>query len=300
MEHVEEERLEKCRVCAHRLEVEHLEPFDGQRVLEVVEQARVAPTLDPLVQASRQRTGQQVRHREQPPLALVEHVEVLDALVDFPVLQVAQSIPVIPLEQHANEGVKKMQVLWRGFQRERVDRQLLMAQAEFEVAAAQQRGELSIAVPEIEDHGQRLVLLRVGDEEVQEKALAAARGAQHQRVPDVLDVQIERVRRVVRRLEDRQRLSLEVCAHSFALIEREHEAQIRRIRFQQRQTAQVVSAVPRDDAQPGVQKVVGLVEHSAVVDSEWPSWLRRPAVEGHARRSRAGPGSANSARRSAR
>ena len=157
-------------------------------------------------------------------------------------------------------------MLRRRLERERVDRHLLVPQAEFEVAPSQQRGQLSVAVAEIEDDGQRLVLLRVRDEEVQEKALAAARGAQHQRVPDVLDVQVERVRRLVRRLEDGQRLALEVGAHAFALIEREQEAQIRGIRFQQRQPPQVVRAVPRDDAQPGVQQVVGLLEDGAVVD----------------------------------
>ena len=59
---------------------------------------------------------------------------------------------------------------------------------------------------EIEDDGQRVVLLRVRHEEVQQEALAAARRAEHQRVADVLDVQVEGVRRVVRRLEDGERL----------------------------------------------------------------------------------------------
>ena len=58
MEDVEQERFEKGRIRAHGLEIEHLKPFDSQRVLEVVEQGRVAPTLNPLVQARRQRTGQ--------------------------------------------------------------------------------------------------------------------------------------------------------------------------------------------------------------------------------------------------
>ena len=180
------------------------------------------------MKARGQGSRQQIRDREEPPLAFVEHVEVLDALVDLAVLQVAQPIPVIALQQHANEGVKKMQVFWRGFERKRIDRQLLMPEADFEVAAAQQRGELSVAVPEIKDHGERLVLLRVRDDEVQQEALAAAGRAQDQRVPDVLDVQVEGVRRVVRRLEDRQSLSLKVRVDSLALIECEDKAQVGR------------------------------------------------------------------------
>ena len=112
------------------------------------------------MKARGQGSRQQIRDREEPPLAFVQHVEVLDALVDLAVLQVAEPIPVIALQQHANQGVKKMQVFWRGFERKRIDSQLLMAEADFEVAAAQQCGELSIAVPEIKDHGERLTSVR--------------------------------------------------------------------------------------------------------------------------------------------
>ena len=65
-----------------------------------------------------------------------------------------------------------------------------------------ERRELPIAVAEIEDDRQRVVLLRVRDQEVEQEALAAAGGAEDERVADVLDVQIEAVRRLVRRLED--------------------------------------------------------------------------------------------------
>ena len=53
MEDVEQQRLEQHRIRAHRLEVEDLEPLDGQRVLDVVEEAGVAAVADPLVQARR-------------------------------------------------------------------------------------------------------------------------------------------------------------------------------------------------------------------------------------------------------
>jgi hypothetical protein len=100
-----------------------------------------------------------------------------------------------------------------------------------EVAAAKQCGELSIAVPEIKDHGERLVLLRVRNDEVQQKTLAAAGRTQYERMPNVLDVKIERIRCVVRRLEDRQSLSLKVCVDSISLVEGENEAQVGRIRL---------------------------------------------------------------------
>ena len=53
MEDVEQQRLEQHRIRAHRLEVEDLEPLDGERVLDVVEEAGVAAVADPLVQPRR-------------------------------------------------------------------------------------------------------------------------------------------------------------------------------------------------------------------------------------------------------
>ena len=120
---------------------------------QVVEQAGVSATLNPLVQACGQRARQQVRHREEPPLAVVEHVEVFDRLVDLAVLEIAEPIAVIALQQDANEGVKEVQVLRRGFERERVDRHLSVPQADFEIAPAEQRGQLPVAVAR--DRGSR-------------------------------------------------------------------------------------------------------------------------------------------------
>ena len=70
----------------------------------------------------------------------------------------------------------------------------------------------------------------------------------------------------MRRLEDGQRLLPKVRAHGVAVIEREQEAQVREVRFEQREAPKVVRAVAGDDAQPGVQQVVGLLEETAVVN----------------------------------
>ena len=210
--------------------------------------------------------GQQIGQREEPTLRAVEHVEVLDGFVDLPVLQVADPIPVVSLQQHTDERVQEVQVLGRRFEREGVDRDAVLPEAEFQVASAEQRRQLPVAVPDVEHDRLRRVLLRVRDQEVQQEALAAARRAEHQRVADVLHVQVEGVRRPVRRLEDGQGLLSKVRAHGVAVIEREQEAQVREVRFEQREAPKVVRAVSRDDAQPGVEQVVGLLEEAAVVD----------------------------------
>ena len=82
----------------------------------------VAAALDPLVQPAGQRARQQIREREQPTLAAVEDVEVLDRLVELAVLELAEAIAVVAFEQHADERVEEMQVLRRRLQRERIDR----------------------------------------------------------------------------------------------------------------------------------------------------------------------------------
>ena len=111
-------------------------------------------------------------------------------------------------QEHAHERVEEMQVLRRRVERKGIDRHVALTKSDLEISALQECRELAIAVPEIEDDGQRIVLLRVRDQEVDEKALAAAGGAEHQRVADILHVQVERVRRVMRRLEDGQRFAL--------------------------------------------------------------------------------------------
>ena len=104
------------------------------------------------------------------------------------------------------------------------------------------------------------------DQEVQEEALAAAGRAEHQRVTDVLHMQVEGVWRPMRRLEDGQRFLSKVRADGVAVIEREEETQVREVGFEHREASKIVRAVSRDDAQPGVEQVVGLLEEAAVVD----------------------------------
>src|SRR4051794_29851822 len=158
-----------------------------------------------------------------------------------------------------------MQVLGRRLELERIDCHLAVAQTEFEIAPAQQCGELSVAVSQIQNDRQRRILLCMRDAEVHKEGLAAARRAEYQRVSHVLDMQVEEVRRAVRRLEDCQRLLLQVWADTFTLIESEDKAQIRGVGLQKRQPSQVVNTIARDDAHPGVQKVVGLFEQRPVV-----------------------------------
>ena len=73
---------------------------------------------------------------------------------------------------------------------------------------------------------------------------------------------------MVWRLEDGQRSRREDGADRLAVIEREQEAQIGDVRFEQREPAEVVGAVAGNDREPGVEQVVGLLEQAAIVDGQ--------------------------------
>ena len=176
MQHVEQERFQQRRELAHRLEVEDLQTVHRERVARVVEHRAIAPTLDPLVEPGTERAWQEVRQREQPALGPIEDEEVLDRLVCLPVLSIAQAVAVLAFEEHARERVEEVQLVGgRLADVERVDRDALLAEAELKVPALEQPGELSVAVTEIEDDGERVVLLQVRDEDIEKEALARYR-----------------------------------------------------------------------------------------------------------------------------
>ena len=76
----------------------------------------------------------------------------------------------------------------RRLERKGINRVVVAAEADLEVATSEQRRQLPVAVPEIQDHREGVVLLGMRREEVDEEALAAACRSEHERVSDVFDV----------------------------------------------------------------------------------------------------------------
>src|SRR3954468_23383482 len=176
MEHVEEQRLQQRGIGAHRLEIEYLQALHGQGVVEVVEEARVPATLDPFAGAAGQGAREQIGHGEKTTLAPIEYVCVLNGFVDLAIFEIAQAIAVTSLEQHPNERMQEVKMLRCRVERERIDADVRIAEADLQIAASQQGREFPIAVAEIEDDRERVVLLRMGRQKIHEEALAAARG----------------------------------------------------------------------------------------------------------------------------
>src|SRR3954464_10707632 len=190
MQNVEEQRLEQRRIRAHRLEVEDLETFDRERVLNVVEEAGVAAVSDPLLHPTRQCARQQVGECEQPTLTAIEDVQVLDRLVDFSILQLADSISVFTFEQHPHERMKEVQMFRRWLEGEGIDRDAVLSQTDFEIFSAEQCRQFAVAVTDVEDDRLRCVLLCMGNQEVQQKALATSRRSKDEGVANVLNVEV--------------------------------------------------------------------------------------------------------------
>ena len=101
--------------------------------------------------------------------------------------------------------------------------------------------------------------------------------------PTSCDVQVEGVRRVVRRLEDRERLPAQMRADRLARVEREQEAQVGDVRLEQREPAQVVRAVAGHDAR--ARRSAGCRSPRRALPScaARPSSPRRPGAAGPAR-----------------
>ena len=64
-------------------------------------------------------------------------------------------IAVVAFQQHADERVQEVQVLGRRFEREGIDRDAVLPETEFQIAPAEQRGQLPVAVPDVQHDGQR-------------------------------------------------------------------------------------------------------------------------------------------------
>ena len=95
----------------------------------------------------------------------------------------------------------------------------------------------------------------------------------------ILHVKVEGVRCSMGCLEDGQRFPPEMRTDRIAVIEREQEAQVREIRFEECESSEIMCAVARNDAQPGVQQVVRLLEEATVVNGHRLHRLGRLVLE---------------------
>ena len=97
-----------------------------------------------------------------------------------------------------------MKVFRCGRQTERIDRKRPLLDADGQIGAAKEAGKVLIAAAQVKDISERPILLQVRQQEIHQKTLAAAGGAENCGVGNVLVMEIEKVRRADPGLKDRQ------------------------------------------------------------------------------------------------
>src|SRR5208283_1728978 len=106
--------------------------------------------------------------------------------------------------EHAEEGEEKLQVLFGLRQREGVDGEVPRFLTHIEIRALEYRRKRLEAAADIEDEGQRFVLLCVLQQKNAKIRLATPCHPKNQRVGNLAVMQVQKIRRAVVRFEDSQ------------------------------------------------------------------------------------------------
>ena len=159
LQHIKQQRLQDVRVVRPAIEVEGLEAGEGERVLGVVEEVAELSGLRPAMQALSQRAedGREVGER---PYLGGQLVGALDRGEQRLFILGRQLIASTGLDEHPQEQVQKIQVLVGRLQRERIDGEAGVLQADIQIGPAEGACQRLVAAAEIEDEGQRIVFLR--------------------------------------------------------------------------------------------------------------------------------------------
>ena len=261
------------------MEVEGLKAGERKRVLGVVEEESVLPTARPAVQAFLQLADDVGKVRDRA-LVRLQHVNALDRVPELAFFFEVEPVALlVALNQHAEEAEEKLQVLFGLRQGEWIDGEIPRFLADVQVRAAEDRRKRLEAAADIEDEGQRLVLLRVLQQEIAEVRLAAPGHPENQRVGNFAVMQVQKVRRAVVGFKHGQVLRAEMRVRLLAGKDRKQKRQVGVVRVQQIQLAEVHRVVARHGGEIGVELVVGLREQIAVRVGEDAGKLGHELIE---------------------
>src|SRR5437588_11399113 len=146
------------------------------------------------------------------------------------------------------------------------------------ITPAKQFGQTLEASAQIEDKGPGIVLLEVGGEKIQQKRFPGGRAAKKQGVRAVAVMEVQKVRRVVVRFQDRERLLLEMAVLRLAAVEGKEKGIVRVVRAQEIEGAEIPGVIAGNGRKKCVQKVVFLFIELRVVDAKDLVELRRRAI----------------------
>ena len=151
--------------------------------------------------------------------------------------------------------------------------------ANIEVRPAEDRRKRLEAAADIEDEGQRCVLLGVLQQEIAKIRFATPGHPENQSVCNVAGMQVEEVGRAVVGFEHSQVLRAEMRVRLLARKDRKEKRQVGVVRVQQIQLAEVQRIVARYGGEIGVQLVISLRKKIAVRVGEDASKLGYKLIE---------------------
>src|SRR5271154_4317934 len=147
----------------------------------------------------------------------------------------------LPLDQNFQEQGEKIEILLGGWQRKRIDLEILGLQADAHIRSPEQLCEAFKASTQIEDEGVRSIFLQVRDEEIQEKRFPGAGPAENHGVSHIPVMEVQEVRRVMVGLENRKIFLPKMRVARLATVQGEEKREVGIVGVEQVQGAQVES-----------------------------------------------------------
>src|SRR5271157_3485628 len=190
MQDVEQQRFQKFRVLAHALEVEALKAGERNCVFGIVEEEPELPPASPLGQAARNVVPESIGKHAQRAQRWVHFIEVLHLVEEVAFGGWVELARSLPLDQHLQEEGEEIEVLFRRWERKRIDLETLGFQTDADIRTAEKLREAFEAPTQVEDESVRRVLLQVGDQEVQKKTLPGTRSSENHGVCHIAVMEI--------------------------------------------------------------------------------------------------------------
>lgn len=161
MQDVEEQRFQQFRRVTPSAEVEGLEILERKSVVRIVEEESILPCAGPAVEPVFQ-FADNAGEIGKGPLTRLQHVDSLNGIPELDLFLEVQFVSlVIAFDEHAQQAEKKLLILSGGGQREWIDREVALLAADVQIAAAEDVRQRLEASTNVEDEGQRAVLLCV-------------------------------------------------------------------------------------------------------------------------------------------
>src|SRR5208282_2087622 len=273
VQNIKQQWFQDFRRIVPAVEIERLKAFERKRVLSVVKQKSVLSTTRPAVEAFFQLANDVAKVRD-CALVRFQYVNTLDRVPQSSFLFEVEPVTLlVTLNEYAEKAEEKLQVLFGLRQREGVDGEVPRFLTHIEIRALEYRRKRLEAAADIEDEGQRLVLLRVLQQKDAQIRLATTAHPENQGVGNIAGMQVEIVWRAVVGFEHSQVLCAEMSVRLLAGEDRKQKRQIGVIRVKQIQLAKVQRIVAGHGGEVCVELVVGFRKQIAIRVGEEASEL---------------------------